>query len=167
MPTRFAGEGAGHEPYLSRPELLPSTGVICCLMSQHQHAPREPMNRVTLEQTNVMCRGAAQTSAGSEAAPSLASVPRLERRSSAFLQGTPAPPLEWCPGSALRAGVGQEWALRGGMSAQPSQITGILMRSFDLNTLKLLMRARQAEDGCAWVWFCSSPTATNLCLHNF
>lgn len=105
MPTHFAGEGAGHEPYLSRTELLPSTGVIGCLMSQHQHAPQEPMNRVTFEQTNVMWRGAAQTSTGNEAAPNLSSVPYSEQRSSAFVQGTPAP-LEWCPGSALCASDG-------------------------------------------------------------
>lgn len=76
------------------------------------------MNRVTFEQTNVMCRSAAQMSTGNSAAPSLASVPRLEQRSS---KATPAPPLEWCPGSRLRAGVGQEWALRVGMSVGRSR----------------------------------------------
>lgn len=107
MPTHFAGEGAGHEPYLSGTERLPSTEVIGCLMSQHQHAPKEPMSCATFEQTNVMWRGAAQTSTGSNAALNLAAVPpRFEQRSSAFLWGTPAPLLQWCPGTALRAGGG-------------------------------------------------------------
>lgn len=64
MPMHFAREGAGQEPYRSRTERLPSTGVIGCLMSQHQHSPKESMNCVTFEQTNVMCRGAGQMSTG-------------------------------------------------------------------------------------------------------
>lgn len=64
MPMHFAGEGAGQEPYRSGTESLPSTGVIGCLMSQHQHSPKESMNCVTFEQTNVMCRGAGQMSTG-------------------------------------------------------------------------------------------------------
>ena len=38
--------------------------VLSCSASQPHHAPSRTMNCVTFEQTNVMCRGASQTSTG-------------------------------------------------------------------------------------------------------
>lgn len=38
--------------------------VLSCSVSQPHHAPSWTMNCVTFEQTNVMCRGASQTSTG-------------------------------------------------------------------------------------------------------
>lgn len=38
--------------------------VLSCSVSQPRHAPSRTMNCVTFEQTNVMCRGASQTSTG-------------------------------------------------------------------------------------------------------
>lgn len=79
-----------------------SAGLSCCQaqegcsVSQPHTAPREPMNPVT-NLNKQMSR------AGVLLKPLLAAV---QLQISAFLQGTPAPALEGCPGCALRAGMG-------------------------------------------------------------
>lgn len=110
MPTHFAGEGAGHGPYLSRTELLPRPGVIGCFVSQHQHAPKEPMNLLPFEQTNVMGRGAAQTSTGNKAARNLP----WSREALPFSREHQL--QHWSGAQGVQV-VGQEWALREAMGA--------------------------------------------------
>lgn len=57
-------QGSGCLPQCSTPGRLPSSGVLSCSVSQPRCAPTRTMDCVTFEQTNVMRRGASQTSSG-------------------------------------------------------------------------------------------------------
>lgn len=57
-------QGPGRLPQCSTPGRLPSSGVLSCSVSQPRCAPTRAVDCVTFEQTNVMRRGASQTSSG-------------------------------------------------------------------------------------------------------